>query len=438
MARIVVTYNSRVGGRSVISLRKSLRGSGAQVVDADYREMMWPFSKIQFKRLYATQKGRRILFAHAKAVANEILKNTDGLVLSGNNSMIDPDLFNQPRRQGFSYDHSRTIAELALVHVATQMGMPIMGICGGHQAIAVYGGGKISTLDSNDIEDNSFLDYNRIVLDNDSMLAKILGNDVANDSFYGFGAHIQVVSKLGKGMKKSGSAGTKTGNIEAAEAIHGAPVITTQFHPEVSIHGLPDEEELYIDPRKKNREATMNLVKFMSDAANTYKQKKLVIGELRKQNRARQEKSIAAANKRTPTKKENTISSKLRPLKNNSFSKIILRPFADIYDFIKTIFYSQKRKKISRTETGKKRKIIENSSIVSYPKRSSEKNHSPQKILMGVPQKKLKGEINEVRKIYHKNGKLTVTRSPARKPEKNRSYPTNPPLERQGIRRFRR
>lgn len=68
------------------------------------------------------------MFAHAKVNAKNMLSNVDVLALSGNSAMIDPLLFGQERQQQEDYDFSRTISELALIHVATQEGMPILAV----------------------------------------------------------------------------------------------------------------------------------------------------------------------------------------------------------------------------------------------------------------------------------------------------------------------
>ncbi len=117
-------------------------------------------------------EGRIKVFAHAKFAAEKLLDTVDCLAISGNSAMIDPNLFNQERIEGHNYDFSRTIAELALVHVATQRGMPILGVCGGHQVVAVYGGGTIKDLNSVELDKRKFMNYDMIKFNGDSMLRK--------------------------------------------------------------------------------------------------------------------------------------------------------------------------------------------------------------------------------------------------------------------------
>ena len=251
MSRVAVTYSPIVGGSSVISLKKSFQKVGSDVIDADYRQMMADIPEEEFKKLYATQEGRRQLFAHAKAKAVELLSEVDCLALPGNSAMLDPELFNKERQEGQNYDFSRTIAELALVHVAIQKSMPMLGACGGHQVIAVHGGGEVSDLNAGQLDKQRFMNYDAVKINKDSMLAQIFGGkeltqDVTTPHYESefFGAHNQVISKLGKGFKQTATASDNQ-SIEAAESEFGVPILTTQFHPEVGAKGLPNFKFIY-------------------------------------------------------------------------------------------------------------------------------------------------------------------------------------------------
>ncbi|WP_131782221.1 gamma-glutamyl-gamma-aminobutyrate hydrolase family protein [Legionella gresilensis] len=55
-----------------------------------------------------------------------------------------------------------------------------------------------------------------------------------------FGAHKQVVNQLGMFLIVTAWS-SDSELIEALEAEYGAPIIGTQFHPKVTIHGLPPD-----------------------------------------------------------------------------------------------------------------------------------------------------------------------------------------------------
>lgn len=162
MARVAISFSPEVGGTSVISVIKSFKFVGSDVVYADYRQLMRDIPVAEFERLYDTEQGRIELFAHAKFKAKAFLCGIDCLVIPGNSAMIDPTLYNRPRDPNGNYDFSRTIIELALLHVAQQKGMPVLGICGGHQAIAVYDGGELAEMSSTVLEQQKFIDYDPI------------------------------------------------------------------------------------------------------------------------------------------------------------------------------------------------------------------------------------------------------------------------------------
>lgn len=282
MTKVAVTYSPEVGGASVVSLKKSFSSVNCEVLDADYREMLRDIPKEEFEEAYKTPEGRNKLFAHAKFVAEKFLDDVDCLALSGNSAMIDPYLFNQERIEGASYDFSRTIAELALVHVATQRGMPIMGVCGGHQVVAVYGGGTIKDLNSTELDKQKFMNYDAIQFNADSMLKQIIAPNQNSDTPLEqefFGAHNQTVNELGDGFVKT-AVGSDGNLIEAAESEHGAPVITTQFHPEITVHGLPSSPFLY-KKSKSEIETSLKIFDFFAKAGETYKNKKNLMNEIR-------------------------------------------------------------------------------------------------------------------------------------------------------------
>ena len=286
MPKVAVTFSPVVGGSSVISLKKAFKHVGSTVVDADYRMMLEDIPEEKFQQLYKDPQGRQLLFAHAKARAAEILEDVDCLALSGNNAMIDPELFNKEREEGQPYDFSRTVAELALVHVAIEKGMPILGVCGGHQVIAVYGGGEIADLNSSQLDKQYYMNYDAIRINKDTMTAQIFGGknfseDVTATHYEGnfFGAHSQIISKLPKGFIETGIASDKQSN-ESIENINGVPIITTQFHPEIGAKGLPESKFVY-RRTQHDIETNLRMFEFMHGAALAYNQKKRVLAELR-------------------------------------------------------------------------------------------------------------------------------------------------------------
>jgi gamma-glutamyl-gamma-aminobutyrate hydrolase PuuD len=370
MPKVAVTYSPEVGGTSVISLKKSFSSVNCEVLDADYREMMRDIPKEEFDEAYNTPEGRNKIFAHAKFAAEKLLDDFDCLALSGNSAMIDPDLFNQERLEGQRYDFYRTVAELALVHVATQRGMPIMGVCGGHQVVAVYGGGTIKDLNSTELDKQKFMNYDAIKFNADSMLKQIIeqkpNSDIPLEQEF-FGAHNQAVDELGNGFVKT-AVGSDRKLIEAAESEHGAPVITIQFHPEVTVHGLPNSSFLY-KKSKPEIETSLKIFDFFAKAGETYRNKKNLMNEIKEKVKKieiplvkgeKKEEKIKIKvvpkkeNIKKEVKKEKKAESILKKL-TNYMSKVIDK-ISKYFDKVKSFFRTIISNKLTSVRVGKLKK----------------------------------------------------------------------------------
>lgn len=81
---------------------------------------------------------------HQPALANAYLDRLDGLIVTGGAFDIDPALFGATTRHAtVTLKTSRTEFELAMVRGALDRDLPILGICGGEQLLAVALGGTL-------------------------------------------------------------------------------------------------------------------------------------------------------------------------------------------------------------------------------------------------------------------------------------------------------
>lgn len=283
MPKIAVSYNKDVGGVSAISLMKSASEAGADTIGLDYYSLLPALSESEFEEKYNTLNGRKQLLAYAKQQAFRKLHNCDCLVIPGNNAMIDPEFYGQQRSPDAEYNFRRTVSELALVHAAKQMGIPILGVCGGHQVIAVYEGAKLNGLDYTQFNEHAFDDYHTIRFSRNSILARILQRK--NEP--GFCSHNMYVTKAPKNMSVAGQTGRGNHSkiIEAMESKHGAPVITTQFHPEASVKGLHFKEPIPIKPfiyklNPNNADKMAKVFDFFKGAADTKSKQRTLMSEI--------------------------------------------------------------------------------------------------------------------------------------------------------------
>jgi putative glutamine amidotransferase len=86
-----------------------------------------------------------VLPLHAvRATRRRLLQQLDGLLLTGSGPDLPPSLYGERQRYPFSIVSERRMSfELDMVHLARQADLPLLGICGGMQAMNVACGGSL-------------------------------------------------------------------------------------------------------------------------------------------------------------------------------------------------------------------------------------------------------------------------------------------------------
>jgi putative glutamine amidotransferase len=88
--------------------------------------------------------GLPVALPHWPSLAEAMLDRIDGLVVTGGAFDVDPALYGAADRHGtVSLKQTRTEAELALLRGALARDLPVLGICGGEQVLAVALGGTL-------------------------------------------------------------------------------------------------------------------------------------------------------------------------------------------------------------------------------------------------------------------------------------------------------
>lgn len=88
--------------------------------------------------------GLAVALPHDPALAEEYLNQLDGLIVTGGAFDVDPALYGDTQmHQTVELKAGRTAAELALLRGALARNMPLLGICGGQQLLAVALGGTL-------------------------------------------------------------------------------------------------------------------------------------------------------------------------------------------------------------------------------------------------------------------------------------------------------
>ena len=152
-------------------------------------------------------------------------KDFDGLLLPGGKD-ISPDRYGQENIACKTTDPELDEVQFAAADRFIQAGLPVLGICRGHQLLNIYFGGTlIQDLDNAaehtkvDQQDN----INQTVILADSFLAPIYGSELSVNS-----AHHQAIDRLAEGLRIVQWAGHVA---EAMEHEH-LPVYGVQWHPE--------------------------------------------------------------------------------------------------------------------------------------------------------------------------------------------------------------
>lgn len=288
--KIVLSYNSEIGGEVANEAKKKLIYQGGDLEYIDYRKIV-PESANKEKKI------NEEVINEAKQKAKELLANKDALVIPGNNKAVDPKVARQFGGKVIlkkdESDFARSLAEMVMAEVAIEKGMPIMGICGGHQIINTYLKGKIG-----DMPDHK---HDSIIIEPTSELASIIKRNSTQKEIpkQNLGAsHGNIVQEIGgkdrlidkKELLKI-SATTEHGEIEATESQFGAPIRTFQFHP----------EKFDSEPKYPIKEVVRDKKIFASfvQSAQTFANKKKLGVEVSKQKSFR--KMISEQRKEQPT-----------------------------------------------------------------------------------------------------------------------------------------
>lgn len=164
-----------------------------------------------------------------------LLDRMDGLVISGGNFDIDPVFYNEEKKTSTRLlNPKRTKLELALIREAIDRDLPLLGICGGEQALNVALGGTLMQ----DIltERGPGLNHEQgipntetshtVSIDHNSRLYAILGESGIDVN----STHHQAIKNVGSTLLIAAT--SEDGIIEGIEAKNKRFCIGVQWHPE--------------------------------------------------------------------------------------------------------------------------------------------------------------------------------------------------------------
>jgi RNA polymerase sigma factor (sigma-70 family) len=164
------------------------------------------------------------------------LSLADGLVLTGAVTDVHAGLYGQtPRLAQGRPDLERDRLELATVHAALALDIPIVGVCRGHQLLNVASGGDLyQDVVADGATRTGHDDADHLVSHHaEGSMRSLVGRTLEVCS-----EHHQAVRRLGRGLRATGSA--PDGLIESIERTDRRFAVGLQWHPESESTGAGD------------------------------------------------------------------------------------------------------------------------------------------------------------------------------------------------------
>lgn len=126
--------------RPVIGITLDLEDGGAD----QYSRFAWCAMRENYLSAVSTAGGLPVALPLFPQLAHDYMDRLDGLLITGGAFDIDPTLYGeQTRHPSVTLRPRRTRAESAFLAEAMTRGLPVLGICGGMQLMAVALGGSL-------------------------------------------------------------------------------------------------------------------------------------------------------------------------------------------------------------------------------------------------------------------------------------------------------
>ena len=186
--------------------------------------------------------------ALAPATLRRVVESLDGIVVSGGDFDIHPKYYGERATERLgNIREERTEFELELISLALKRDMPLLGVCGGAQAINVALGGslyqdiKSQVAGAAEHEQGHLKDRggHAVKIIPGTKLRRIVGRDSLEVNT----THHQSVKKLGKGLIVNAAAAD--GVVEGLESQGHAFVLGVQWHPEFLVHRNNEQRKIF-------------------------------------------------------------------------------------------------------------------------------------------------------------------------------------------------
>ncbi|MFC0410665.1 gamma-glutamyl-gamma-aminobutyrate hydrolase family protein [Roseomonas elaeocarpi] len=204
-----------------------------------WSKLPWYAIRQNYCEAVAAAGGLPVVLPHHAALAEDYLDRLDGLVVTGGAFDVDPALYGGGERHATVVLKSgRTAFELAVLRGALARDMPVLGICGGEQLLAVALGGTLIQHIPDSVPQALAHEQpnprtepgHEVAVVPGTLLSRITGG-AARLSVNS--AHHQAVATPGIGAVVSGTA--PDGVVEAIEHAGFRFCLGVQWHPEYGV-----------------------------------------------------------------------------------------------------------------------------------------------------------------------------------------------------------
>ena len=209
----------------------------------------FPWYAVRQNYLHSLEQLGAIPFPlfHSTHSAKDIFSLIDGLVITGGNFDIDPQMYGKDEDGSRIIKNNRTIFETTICQMCLDTNKPILGICGGEQLLNVVCSGTliqdIASSNVNSLKHEQLNPRNQTSHSVNIKQKTKLYNIVKKQKIQVNSAHHQAIDKLGNKLIISGYA--DDGIIEAIEHSQHDWCVGVQWHPEFLI--TPEDNLLMKD-----------------------------------------------------------------------------------------------------------------------------------------------------------------------------------------------
>ena len=203
-----------------------------------YSKLPWYALRKNYFSALAEAGALPVALPHQVELAEAYLDEIDGLMITGGAFDVDPSLYGGGETHPtVTLKASRTDFELAVTRGALARNMPVLGICGGEQLLAVALGGtliqhipdSIRTEIEHEQPNPRDQPGHEVAIAPDTLLARIIGKPrMAVNS-----AHHQAVATPGSGAVVNALA--PDGVVEGLESASHRFALGVQWHPEYAV-----------------------------------------------------------------------------------------------------------------------------------------------------------------------------------------------------------